>query len=147
MIIIFTEIIEYRVNYFLAIYFYLSTDSVSFSKDMVFDELISYFEYFNYYCEESPFSAESLPAPKATGITELSHIDPNIFGRKYVRIGVVRNGIEQVSNELLYGYDRPYAVHSANIQGEFGTRWNFKLWYRHCTSSLITLLLRSAQDT
>lgn len=83
------------------------------------------FEYFNYYCEDYSFSAESLPAPKATGITELSHIDPNIFGRKYVRIGVVRNGIEQVSDELLYGYDRPYAVHSANIQGEFGTRWNF----------------------
>ena len=83
------------------------------------------FEYFNYYCEDSSFSAESLPVPKATGITELSYIDPNIFGRKYVRIGVVRNGVERVSNQLIYGYDRPYAVHSANIQGEFGTRWNF----------------------
>lgn len=83
------------------------------------------FEYFNYYCEDSSFNAESLPVPKATGITELSYIDPNVFGRKYVRIGVVRNGVERVSDQLLYGYDRPYAVHSANIQGEFGTRWNF----------------------
>lgn len=55
----------------------------------------------NYYKSNMPMNPDAMPAPTATGITELSYVDTSIQEvMNYVRFSTIRNGIEKISAEI-----------------------------------------------
>lgn len=75
------------------------------SKQATFTYIVdSDFESINYYLSESPIDINSLPLPKATGITDLSYTDINLELNKsyYARFASLRGTEIQISDEIQF---------------------------------------------
>lgn len=72
----------------------------------------------NYYRSETPMNPESMPVATATGITGTTYTDTTAESGKtyYVRFGVVRNGIEKISNEIVVSTAYKYLI-NINVVG------------------------------
>lgn len=83
------------------------------------------FEQYKLYCENATISTNAMPLPKKANIKNLSEVVPNIplQGVKYVRVGVVVNGVERYSDEIIYRYPTPYSLSVALDSGAIKTTW------------------------
>lgn len=75
------------------------------SKQAAFTYIVdSDFESINYYLSESPIDINSLPLPKATGITGLSYTDINLELNKsyYARFASLRGTEIKISDEIQF---------------------------------------------
>ncbi|MGC3819316.1 hypothetical protein [Acinetobacter sp. G11] len=72
----------------------------------------------NYYRSEIPMNVGAMPAPTAVGITGITYTDLTAAAEKtyYVRFGVVRNGIEKISNEIVVSTANKYLI-NINVVG------------------------------
>lgn len=119
-------------EYFSDEYIYGYPYAYSFSTEVTAGKLVvnwkfdtNRFDTFNYYCEESTIDPQSLPVPKMSGLGVRSTIDPisQPYGVKYMRVGAVRAGIEYLSDEFTYKYEKPHSVFAANISNKLGIDW------------------------
>lgn len=62
------------------------------------------FDSFTIYRSTTPMDIASLPAPIAAGLTTMYYVDSTIVDEQsyYYRVGVVRDGVELVSDEMQY---------------------------------------------
>ena len=61
-----------------------------------------FYDSVNYYRSESPMQTDAMPAPTATGITELTYSDETAEDNAlyYVRLSSIKNNVEKISNEV-----------------------------------------------
>lgn len=103
----------------------LVSSEEQFSLAVSWEMATSDYDSFNYYVSENILDLDDMPAPSMTGITDLSLIDTETlpFFKKYIRIGVVKDGVEKLSEQFIHRYDEPYSVQAGNFNDQFGVIW------------------------